>query len=89
MALTKERVESIVKEFQRNDKDTGSPEVQVALLTNNVEALTAHLSTNKKDFSARKGLLKMVARRKRLLSYLNKEDHMAYTEIIKKLALKR
>ena len=89
MALAKERVDSIVKEFQRNDKDTGSTEVQVALLSKGIEALTEHLSRNKKDFSARRGLLKMVGQRRRLLNYLNKKDHPGYLEIIKKLGLKR
>lgn len=89
MALTKERVESIIKEFQRNEKDTGSTEVQIALLTKGVETLTDHLSRNKKDFSTRRGLLKMVGQRRRLLNYLNRKDHLGYTEIIKKLGLKR
>jgi len=89
LALAKEKVDSIIKEFQRNDKDTGSSEVQVALLSKGIEALTEHLSRNKKDFSARRGLLKMVGQRKRLLNYVNGRDHMAYLEIIKKLGLKR
>jgi small subunit ribosomal protein S15 len=89
LALTKEKTESIIKDFQRNEKDTGSTEVQIALLTKGIEALTEHLSRNKKDFSTRRGLLKMVGRRRRLLNYLNKKDHPGYTEIIKKLGLKR
>ena len=88
MALTKETVESVTKNFQRNEKDTGSSEVQIALLSKGIEALAAHLATNKKDFSARRGLLKMVGQRRRLLRYLNKKDHMTYLELVKKLGLK-
>ncbi len=89
MALAKEKVNSIVKEFQRNEKDSGSTEVQVALLSKGIEALTEHLSRNKKDFSARRGLLKMVGQRRRLLTYLNRKDHLSYNEIVKKLGLKK
>lgn len=89
MALTKEIIESVTKEYQRNEKDNGSTEVQVALLTKKIQALTEHLSTNKKDFGARRGLLKMVGQRRRLLRYLNSNDHAGYTEIVKRLGLKR
>lgn len=89
MALAKELVESVTKEHQRSEKDTGSTEVQVALLTKKIEYLTEHLGRNKKDFGARRGLLKMVGQRRRLLRYLNNKDHSGYIEIIKKLGLKR
>lgn len=89
LGLSKEDLVIAMKDFQRNEKDTGSTEVQVALLTKKISYLTNHLSTNKKDFSARRGLLKMVGQRRRLLNYLNKADHMSYNEITKKLGLKR
>jgi len=89
LALTKERTEEIIKEFQRNEKDRGSSEVQVALLTENIKALTEHLATNKKDFSTRRGLLKMVGQRRRLLKYLRETDFITYKDTIKKLGLKK
>lgn len=89
MSLTKEKVESIVKEFQRNEHDTGSSEVQIALLTKKIAYLTEHLSRNKKDFGARRGLLRMVGQRKRLQAYLSGKDRMSYNELTKKLGLKK
>ncbi|RYY00716.1 30S ribosomal protein S15 [bacterium] len=89
MALAKEIVESVTKEHQRGEKDTGSTEVQVALLTKKIEYLTEHLGRNKKDFGARRGLLKMVGQRRRLLRYLNNNDHAGYVGLVKKLGLKR
>lgn len=89
LGLSKEALVDAMKDFQRSDKDTGSTEVQVALLTKKISYLTSHLSVNKKDFSARRGLLKMVGQRRRLLNYLNRADHMSYNEIIKKLGLKK
>ncbi len=88
MALTKETVESVTKEFQRNEKDTGSSEVQIALLTKGIVTLNEHLVKNKKDFSARRGLLKMVGQRRRLMRYLSRVDHPNYLEVVKKLGLK-
>lgn len=89
MPLLKEVVETTIKGFQRNDKDTGSTDVQIALLSKNIEYLTQHLKANPKDFSARRGLLKMVGKRRRLLNYLNKKDHVAYLDITKRLNLKK
>jgi small subunit ribosomal protein S15 len=77
------------KEYQRNDRDTGSVEVQVALLTKHVEALTGHLQTHKKDNSTRRGLITMVNKRRKLLSYLAKEDDARYKELIQRLGLRR
>ena len=80
---------AIKNEFQRHDRDTGSSEVQVALLTKEIEALTAHLKANKKDHSSRYGLLRKVQNRRNLLNYLKREDEAKYKEIIAKLGLRR
>jgi len=76
------------KEYQQNDRDTGSPEVQVALLTSRIAELTEHLKTHKKDHSTRRGLLTMVNKRRKLLSYLTKKDTSRYQELIKRLGLR-
>lgn len=78
-----------IQEFARHDKDTGSPDVQVALLTRRINHLTEHLKANKKDFSSRRGLLMMVGRRRRLLDYLGRIDASRYTAVAKKLGLRR
>jgi small subunit ribosomal protein S15 len=80
---------AIRNEFQRHDRDTGSSEVQIATLTKEIEALTAHLKANKKDHSSRYGLLRMVNNRRSLLDYLKREDEAKYKEIIAKLGLRR
>jgi len=80
---------TIQHEFQRHDKDTGSSEVQVALLTRRIEELTEHLKLHKKDHSSRYGLLKMVSARRRLLNYLKGKDEKCYQEIVKRLKLRR
>jgi small subunit ribosomal protein S15 len=77
------------KEYQRNDRDTGSVEVQVALLTKHVEALTGHLQTHKKDNSTRRGLITMVNKRRKLLDYLSRTDNPRYKELIQRLGLRR
>jgi small subunit ribosomal protein S15 len=89
MTLTKEEKEEIIKKYKLHNKDTGSPEVQVALLTEKIRKLLLHLKTHKKDVHSKRGLLKMVAKRRKLLRYLEKEDKKRYKEIIKKLGLKR
>ena len=89
MALIKEQKTEIIKDNQTHDKDSGSPEVQVALLTERIQQLTKHLEKNKKDFSSRLGLLKMVGKRRRLLNYLSKEHHDRYRALLAKLKLKR
>ncbi len=88
MALDSAKKSEIVKQFGRGENDTGSPEVQIALLTNRIVYLTEHLKENKKDHSSRLGLLKLVGQRKRLLRYLKKKDYEKYTEIIKALGIR-
>ena len=87
--LSKRIKENEVKKTQRHDKDTGSPESQVALLTRKIEELSAHLRKHKKDFHSRRGLLQMVADRRKHLKYLQRKDMKAYEALIKKLGLKR
>lgn len=80
---------SIQKAFQKHDKDTGSSEVQIALLTRRIEELTEHLKLHKKDHSSRYGLLKMVSARRRLLNYMKHKDEAGYQDIVKRLKLRR
>ena len=87
--LSKRIKENTLKNTQRHDKDTGSPEAQVALLTRGIEELSSHLRKHKKDFHSRRGLLQMVADRRTHLKYLQKKDEKAYDALIKKLGLKR
>lgn len=84
------KAKSIVqKEFRRHDKDTGSSEVQVAVLTRRIEELTEHLKLHKKDHSSRYGLLKMVSARRRLLNYMKSKDEVGYHDVVKRLKLRR
>ena len=87
--LTKEKIAEITKEFGRKEGDTGSVEVQVALLTNQINALTEHMKVNKKDYSSNRGLLKMVGRRKNMLEYLKKSDVNRYRDLVKALGLRK
>ena len=80
---------AITSEFRRHDRDTGSSEVQIAVLTKEIEALTEHLKANKKDHSSRYGLLRKVQNRRNLLNYLKRENEAAYKELIKKLGIRR
>lgn len=89
MTLAKEDKLVIVKKFGRSDADTGSPQVQVALLTERINQLTEHLREHKHDHHSRRGLLKMVGRRRGLLNYLQKNDLEAYRALIKDLGLRR
>ncbi len=89
MSITKERKQEVIGEFQRGDADSGSPEVQIAILTNRVNTLTEHLKTHKKDYASRRGLLMMVSRRRRLLDYLKKIDPERYLEILRRLNLRK
>ncbi|TKJ41693.1 30S ribosomal protein S15 [candidate division LCP-89 bacterium B3_LCP] len=89
MPVTQETVKEIVKEFGSNAQDTGRTEVQVAILTTHINDLTKHLKNHNKDHHTRRGLLKMVGRRRRLLDYLAKKDLERYRAIIKKLNLRR
>jgi small subunit ribosomal protein S15 len=89
MSITKERKSEIIQEFRRSDGDTGSPEVQVAMLTHRVNELTAHLATHPKDHASRRGLLMLVSRRRRLLDYLRRHNSEAYLNIIGRLSLRK
>jgi small subunit ribosomal protein S15 len=89
MAIQKEEKEKIVKEIGRSATDTGSPEVQVAIFTEKIKQLTEHLKTHKKDDHSRRGLLKMVGKRRRLLDYLSRKNKETYELIIKKLGLRK
>ncbi len=89
MPLQKEVKEKVIGEYQRKADDTGSPEVQVALLTSRITQLTEHLRTHKHDESTRRGLLKLVGRRRRLLTYLRKKDYASYMQITDKLSIRR
>ena len=87
--MTKERKQEIINTYKREEKDTGSPEVQIALLTERISELTEHLKVHKKDNHSRRGLLKMIGKRRNLLSYLAKKDVNRYREIVKKLNLRK
>ena len=87
--MTPERKTELVTKFAQHDGDTGSPEVQIALLTEDVNNLTEHLKIHKKDFTTRRGLLQKVGRRSKLLRYLRNKDAERYTAIINKLGLRR
>jgi small subunit ribosomal protein S15 len=87
--LTKEKKTKIIGDYKLSDSDTGSPEVQVALLTTRINELTEHLKTHRKDHSSRRGLLKMVGTRSSLLKYVRNNDIVRYREIIKRLGLRK
>jgi small subunit ribosomal protein S15 len=87
--LGTERKQEIIETYKRHEGDTGSPEVQIALLTNRITYLTEHFKTHKKDHHSRRGLLKMVGQRRRLLDYLIKQDIERYRTIIKELGIRR
>ncbi len=89
MALSKERKAKIIKEFAKNEKDCGSAEVQIAILTNEINDLTAHMIEHKHDYHSKRGLLMKVGRRKKLLNYLKENDVVSYREVIKKLNLRK
>lgn len=87
--LNKEEKNKIVEENQVHSKDSGSPEVQIALITNRINYLTEHFSTHKQDHHSKRGLMKLVGQRKRLLQYLKKKDPKRYENLIKKLNLRK
>ncbi len=89
MALLQERKQELISEYQVHETDTGSAEVQVAMLTERINKLSQHLQNNKKDYSSRRGLLKMIGRRKRLLSYIANKDVDKYRELIGRLGIRR
>ena len=87
--MTKERKQEVINTYKREEKDTGSPEVQIALLTERINELTEYLKVHKKDNHSRRGLLKMVGKRRNLLNYLAKKDVNRYREIVEKLGLRK
>jgi len=89
MALTNEKKKEIIDSFKKHDSDTGSPEVQIAILTYRINELNSHLKDHKKDHHSRRGLLKMVGQRRNLLNYLKNKDITRYRELIEKLGLRR
>ncbi len=89
MSITAERKQELIGEFQSGNGDTGSPEVQVAILTERIANLTEHMKTHKKDFHSRRGLLMMVGQRRRLLDYLKKKNDGRYDELVKRLGIRR
>ncbi len=89
MTITAEKKQSLVQDFRREEKDTGSPEVQIAVLTERINGLTGHMRTHRKDFASRRGLLMMVSKRNRLLRYLRRKNRPAYLELIGRLGLRK
>ena len=89
MSITKERKSEVIREHRHDDEDTGSPEVQIAVMTQRISQLTEHLKGHFKDHSSRRGLLMLVSKRKALLSYMQKNEIERYRELIKRLGLRR
>ena len=89
MTVTKDRKQALIGEFRRGEKDSGSPEIQIAILTTRIGELTEHLRTHKKDYASRRGLLGMVSRRRSLLDYLKRVDPERYLEIIRRLEIRK
>ncbi len=89
MSITAERKQELIKEYAQKDGDTGSPEVQVAILTERIKNLTEHLQDHNKDFHSRRGLLIMVGQRRRMLDYLKRKDQGRYADLIQRLGLRR
>ena len=89
MTITKQRKQELIGSYRRTDEDTGSPEVQVAILTSRINSLTEHLRGHKKDHACRRGLLMMVSRRRRLLDYLKKVSPQRYLDIIRRLDIRK
>ena len=89
VALTAERKKEVIEDFKTHETDTGSPEVQIALLSERISYLTEHFKTHKKDHHSRRGLLKLVGQRRRLLDYLKRKDVDRYREVIARLGLRR
>ena len=89
MALLQERKQEIISDNQVHETDTGSVDVQIAMLTDRINTLSQHLQKNKKDYSSRRGLMKMIGQRKRLLAYLTKQDPERYKALIQKLGIRR
>ena len=89
MTITKDRKQQLIDDFQRGDEDTGSPEVQIAILTTRINGLTEHMRVHKKDYASRRGLLALVSRRRRLLDYLKRTDPQRYLDIIQRLKIRK
>jgi small subunit ribosomal protein S15 len=89
MTITKERKQELIRDHKRTDDDTGSPEVQIAILTTRINGLTEHMRTHSKDYASRRGLLMLVSRRRRLLDYLKKVDPKRYLGIISRLDIRK
>lgn len=89
MTITKERKQELIEEFKLGDHDTGSPEVQIAILTTRINNLTEHMRSHSKDFATRRGLLAMVSRRRRLLDYVRRADPQRYQTIIGRLGIRK
>ena len=89
MSITAEKKQELISQYRRSDGDSGSPEVQVAILTERISALTEHLRANKQDHASRRGLLLMVSKRNRLLRYLARKNRGAYQELIARLGLRK
>jgi small subunit ribosomal protein S15 len=89
VSITPESKKELIQDYRTHDTDTGSPEVQIAILTTRITHLTEHFKIHAKDHHSRQGLLKMVGKRRRLLDYLKRKDHLRYQEIIKRLGLRK
>ena len=89
MTITKQRKQELIGTFQRGTSDTGSPEIQVAILTSRINELTKHLQSHSKDYACRRGLLMQVSRRRRLLDYLKRVDPQRYLDIIRRLEIRK
>jgi small subunit ribosomal protein S15 len=89
MSITKERKQEVVAEYARQAGDSGSPEVQIAILTNRIVKLTEHLQAHSKDFACRRGLLRMVSRRRRLLDYVKRSNPQLYLDLLRRLELRK
>lgn len=89
MTITKERKQVLIQEYRRAGNDSGSPEVQIAILTTRINSLTEHMQSHKKDYASRRGLLMLVSRRRRLLDYLKKVDPQRYLDIIRRLEIRK
>jgi len=89
MTITKERKQVIIQDFRHDEKDTGSPEVQIAILTTRINSLTEHMRTHSKDYASRRGLLALVSRRRCLLDYLRRIEPGRYLDIIKRLGIRK
>jgi len=89
MTITKARKTELIQEFKQTPNDTGSPEVQISVLTTRINGLTEHMRTHKKDFASRRGLLNLVSRRRRLLDYLKNIDPQRYLKIIQRLEIRK